>query len=187
MNFGSANYHPYPTCMKLVAAPLHSTCLKIYAQSSPCVLIGYSVHSKAYRLWDPASSRVFDSFHVSFTEHLDTSSSPFHPGTILGTMTASSPPSWEVSGPAPPEPPKPDQQPPSPSLCDTNPPSFMIISNPKTVNHTENNTEQQNNVPTQNNTIFTSRNTVTPSNNKTVNTSRNTVTIQVTRQPQGIP
>ena len=76
---------------------------KIYARSNPCVLIGYAPHSKAYRLWDPVSSRVFNSFHVTFTEHLDSVPSPFQPGTILGTTNASSPPSWDVSGPAPPE------------------------------------------------------------------------------------
>jgi transposase InsO family protein len=29
---------------------------KIYACSTPCVLIGYAPHSKAYRLWEPSSS-----------------------------------------------------------------------------------------------------------------------------------
>jgi hypothetical protein len=57
-----------------------------------------------YHLWDPVSSHVFNSFHVSFAEHLDTLDTlPFHPGTVLGTATASYPPSWDVSGPAPPK------------------------------------------------------------------------------------
>ena len=75
---------------------------KIYARSTPCVLIGYAPHSKAYRLWDPTSSRVFNSFHVTFTEHLDAEPTDLHPGTILGTADAVSPPSWDVNGPAPP-------------------------------------------------------------------------------------
>ena len=72
---------------------------KIYARSTPCVLIGYAPHSKAYRLWDPSSSRVFNSFHVTFTEHLDAEPQKLHPGTILGTESANSPPSWDVTGP----------------------------------------------------------------------------------------
>lgn len=74
---------------------------KIYARSTPCVMIGYAPHSKAYHLWDPASSCVFNSYHITFTEHLDTEPSPLHPGTILGSEEASSPSSWDVSGPAP--------------------------------------------------------------------------------------
>ena len=62
-------------------------------------MIGYAPHSKAYRLWDPASSRVFNSYHVTFFEHLDAMPSPLLPGTILGTDHASSPPSWDVTGP----------------------------------------------------------------------------------------
>ena len=55
---------------------------KVFAHSCPCVLIGYSPHSKAYRLWDVTSGRIFDSFHVSFVEHLDE-----HPAKLLlGTM-----------------------------------------------------------------------------------------------------
>ena len=75
---------------------------KIYARSSPYVLIGYAPHSKAYRLWDPASSRVFNSYHVSFFEHLESAPSSLLPGTTLGTNHASSPPSWDVVGPQPP-------------------------------------------------------------------------------------
>ena len=90
----------------------HPSPSKIYARSTPSILIGYAPHSKAYRLWDPASSRVFNSFHVSFTEHLDAEPSPLHPGTVLGTAEAPSPPSWDVSGPAPS--PVPDHRPPSP-------------------------------------------------------------------------
>jgi hypothetical protein len=86
------------------AFSLHTPSLsKIYAPSQPCVLIGYVPHSKAYHLWDPVSSCVYNSFHVTFTEHLDAAPTPFQPGTVLGTTNADSPPSWDVSGPAPPE------------------------------------------------------------------------------------
>ena len=82
---------------------------KIYARSQPCILIGYAPHAKAYCLWDPTSSRIFNSFHVSFTEHLDAQPSPLHPGTVLGTDATPPPPSWDVSGappiPVPPPPP----------------------------------------------------------------------------------
>jgi hypothetical protein len=44
---------------------------KLYARSRPCILIGYAPHSKAYRLWDTSNSQVFNSFHVTFVEHLD--------------------------------------------------------------------------------------------------------------------
>ena len=76
---------------------------KIYTCSNPCVLIGYTPHSKAYQLWDPQSNHTFDSLHVTFTEHLEADSSPFQPSTILSTKTASSPPFWDISGPAPPK------------------------------------------------------------------------------------
>ncbi len=49
------------------AFALHTLALsKVYQRSFPCILIGYAPHSKAYRLWDPSSSRVFNSYHVSF-------------------------------------------------------------------------------------------------------------------------
>jgi len=84
------------------AFALHIPALsKIYQRSAPCVLIGYAPHSKAYRLWDPASSRIFNSFHVSFTEHLDSESSPLSPGTVLGASPPTSPPSWDCPSPMP--------------------------------------------------------------------------------------
>jgi hypothetical protein len=41
---------------------------KISHRSVPCILIGYAPQSKAYRLWDQSSNRIFNSFHVSFIE-----------------------------------------------------------------------------------------------------------------------
>jgi transposase InsO family protein len=41
---------------------------KISHRSVPCILIRYAPQSKAYRLWDQSSNRVFNSFHVSFIE-----------------------------------------------------------------------------------------------------------------------
>ena len=41
---------------------------KLFQRSVPCILIGYAPNSKAYRLWDPVTDRVFNSFHVSFIE-----------------------------------------------------------------------------------------------------------------------
>ena len=61
-------------------------------------MIGYAPHLKAYRLWDPASLRVFNSYHVTFFEHLDAMPSRLLPGTILGTDRTSSPPTWDITG-----------------------------------------------------------------------------------------
>ncbi len=44
---------------------------KIYQQLCPCILIGYAPHVKAYHLWDTTTSAMFNSFHVTFLEHLD--------------------------------------------------------------------------------------------------------------------
>jgi hypothetical protein len=162
---------------------------KIYARSLPCVLIGYAPHSKAYRLWDPVSSHVFNSFHVSFAEHLDTLDTlPFRPGTVLGTAMASYPPSWDVSGPAPPEPVVPTQClhnydnffSPLPSIADQSPvsahfPSIMIPSDmniPKV--QSINNAPHQNTVTQQNNTVIHQNNTI-PHQNNTVPPQNNTV------------
>ena len=41
---------------------------KLYQRSIPYVLVGYAPNSKAYRLWDPVTDRIFNSFHVSFIE-----------------------------------------------------------------------------------------------------------------------
>ena len=123
---------------------------KIYARSSPYVLIGYAPHSKAYRLWDPASSRIFNSYHVSFIEHLDATPSPLLPGTTLGTNQASSPPSWDVVGPHPKPDPSPSPSFPFSSFSDETPsiadqtPSFPSHHHSSTIpNNTSNTVNQQ--------------------------------------------
>jgi hypothetical protein len=55
---------------------------KIYHKSMPCILIGYAPSSKAYCLWDVATGKVFNSFHVTFIEHLNSL-----PSTLLPRMT----------------------------------------------------------------------------------------------------
>ena len=69
---------------------------KIFACSCPCILIGYSPHSKAYWLWDTTSGRIFDSFHVSFIEHLNEHPTKLLLGTTI-TLEPDSPPSWETA------------------------------------------------------------------------------------------
>jgi hypothetical protein len=64
----------------------------------PCMLIGYAPHSKAYRLWDNTSGNIFNSFHITFIEHLDSSPSDLLPGTTL-LLEPDAPPSWEVPTP----------------------------------------------------------------------------------------
>jgi transposase InsO family protein len=169
---------------------------KIYARSLSCILIGYAPHSKAYRLWDPVSSRVFNSFHVSFAEHLESSTIPFRPGTLLGTTTAATPPSWDVSGPAPPtserhpfssyNDPSSSLNPHADPLTASAPfstipfPTIPAQSN-NTTNQTQQNTvnEQSNTVTQQNNTVTQQSNTVTQHNN-TVTVQSNTVIPQDT-------
>lgn len=81
-------------CQAFALIPTHNP--KISQRSAPCVLIGYAPHSKAYHLWDRASGKIFNSFHVSFIEHLDTLPIDLLPGTVLGTDEKDSPPSWDV-------------------------------------------------------------------------------------------
>ena len=68
---------------------------KILQRSVPCVLIGYAPHSKAYRLWNPASGRIFNSYHVTFIEHLDTTPVDFLPGTLVNIGDDALPPTWD--------------------------------------------------------------------------------------------
>ena len=77
-------------------ALIPTTVPKSFAHSRPCVLIGYSPHSKAYRLWDPTSGRIFNSFHVSFLEHLDERPANLLPGTMINLLP-DSPTSWETA------------------------------------------------------------------------------------------
>jgi transposase InsO family protein len=172
---------------------LHTPSLsKIYPRSQPCVLIGYTPHAKAYRLWDPASSKIYNSFHVTFTEHLDAALSSFQPGTVLGTTNATSPPSWDVSGPAPTET-SPAERPFSSTPFDSSfSPSdtadlptivdpFMIASltynsqNVPSQNNNNNTVITSNNNNMQSNNNISSNNTVPPQTNNTVNPSNNTV------------
>ena len=139
---------------------------KIYARLSPCILIAYAPHSKAYRLWDPVSSRIFNSYHVKFTEHLDAQPSSFQPGTVLGTDNTSSPPSWDTSGPLL-QTPSPSIPSPFSSLPDP-PPSHFHYKDPSSPNFQPLTQETPNSSSSD-----TSRNNVTPSND---DTSRNTVT-----------
>ena len=71
---------------------------KLFHRSTPCTLIGYAPHSKAYRLWDNTTGAIFNSFHVTFVEHLDALPSDLLPGTTV-TLDADVPPSWETPSP----------------------------------------------------------------------------------------
>ena len=53
-------------CHAFALIPTHNP--KINHRSLPCILIGYAPNSKAYRLWDTTSNRIFNSYHVSFIE-----------------------------------------------------------------------------------------------------------------------
>ena len=159
----------------------HPSLSKIYPRSNPCILIGYAPHSKAYRLWDPTSNRLFNSFHVTFTEHLEAVSSPFQPCTILNAKSASSPPSWDICGP---NLPTTNTTSLSPFSClDDNVSSFLPSNNadhPSTLVPNLTTTPsipaiEQRNTTQNHNTTATSQNTVTPSNN-TVTPANNNVT-----------
>jgi len=76
---------------------------KIYRRSTPCVLIGYAPSSKAYRLWDVTTGKVFNSFHVTFIEHLDALPSTLLPGTTA-ELAPTAPPSWDAGDLIPPSP-----------------------------------------------------------------------------------
>jgi hypothetical protein len=60
---------------------------KVYNRSVECVLIGYSLDSKAYHCFHRASGKVFISYHVSFIEsHQSVSEQiPTPPSTVLST------------------------------------------------------------------------------------------------------
>jgi histone deacetylase 1/2 len=60
-----------------VFALIQTNNLKIYQQSSPCILIGYAPNSKVYRLWDDSTGKVFNSFHVTC----------YAPGWAQGSLT----------------------------------------------------------------------------------------------------
>ena len=74
---------------------------KIYQRSTPCMFIGYAPHSKAYHLWDNTIGTIFNSFHVTFIEHLDSQPSNLLPGTTM-LFEPNAAPSWDAPGPSPP-------------------------------------------------------------------------------------
>ena len=131
-------------------ALIPTTTPKTFARSCPCVLIGYSPHSKAYQLWDRESGRIFDSFHVTFLEHLDERPTDLLPGTTI-TLTPDSPPSWDTAS-IPPAPKTPSPNPCTPTYPPTipNPPIHIPANNTvnDTITTTENNTTPPTNVPT---------------------------------------
>ena len=95
---------------------------KIYQRSRPCILIGYAPHAKAYRLWDVTSGAVFNSFHVTFLEHLDRQPFDLLPGMTI-TLNLDAPPSWDM--PPPSEPPSNTVSTlPSPSTLDSSLPNI---------------------------------------------------------------
>ena len=168
---------------------------KIYARLRPCILISYAPHAKAYWLWDPVTSQLFNSYHVTFSEHLDTQPTSFQPGMILGTSDTSLAPSWDASGPIPPSKPP---SPPSPfsSLPDP-PPSNFHYDDPSSPNFipVPQNTSATSNVNTSTNTVNPpsdtssnarnesepSRNTVSPTTND--NTTVPTITVPTINPP----
>ena len=80
-------------------ALIHTHNPKLLQRSVPCVLIGYAPHAKAYRLWNPASGRVFNSYHVTFIEHLDDLPADLLPGTLVNVSDRDVPPSWDAATP----------------------------------------------------------------------------------------
>jgi hypothetical protein len=93
----STNSVPAPAPQQALAyALIHSHNPKLLPRSVPCIMIGYGSHTKAYRLWDPVTDKIFNSFRVTFIEHLDAKSVPLLPNTILGTDTADVPGSWDT-------------------------------------------------------------------------------------------
>ena len=56
---------------------------KIYECSFKCILVGYSPHSKAYRLYHPSMHCLIETFHIKFIERKDNVSNPLYPGHII--------------------------------------------------------------------------------------------------------
>jgi hypothetical protein len=65
---------------------------KIFNRSTECILIGYSLDSKAYRCYHRAMHKVFVSHHVSFIESFNDHHTPLHPGSMLSNPPATSRP-----------------------------------------------------------------------------------------------
>ena len=69
---------------------------KIFQRSTPCILIGYAPHAKAYRLWDTTTGKIFNSYHVSFIEHLQSQPTDLLPGMMIN-LNPDAPPSWDTT------------------------------------------------------------------------------------------
>src|SRR5712671_6170731 len=68
---------------------------KVLPRSRPCILVGYAPNAKAYRLWDPPTGNIFNSFHVSFIEHLEAIPKSLFPST---TIINDAEPTWNATG-----------------------------------------------------------------------------------------
>ena len=102
---------------------------KNFQRSKPCTLIRYAPHSKAYRLWDNTTGNIFNSFYVTFVEHLNSLPSNLLPETTL-LFDPDAPSSWEV--PSPDQATLPAQQPTSnmPLTITSSPPLSPIDNEP---------------------------------------------------------
>ena len=73
---------------------------KILAHSYECMLIGYSMNSKAYRLFHHNTGKVIQSYHVKFIKCKDAMGSPLFPGRTVELPVADLPsspsPSWQA-------------------------------------------------------------------------------------------
>lgn len=68
---------------------------KVYDRSVECVLIGYSLDSKAYHCYHRASHKVFVSYHVSFIESHTSTNAPLRPDITIDNASP------QASSPAP--------------------------------------------------------------------------------------
>ena len=74
-------------------ALIHTNNPKLFQRSTPCILIGYAPRAKAYRLWNTTTGKVFNSYHVTFIEHLQSQPADLLPGTIIN-LNPDAPPTW---------------------------------------------------------------------------------------------
>ena len=160
---------------------------KILQRSVPCILIGYAPHAKAYRLWNPSSHRIFNTFHITFVEHLDSQPSDLLPGTLLNVGDHSLPPSWDVAShdTTPTSPPTPSLNVPitiphssfnNPSFPSLSPVPSTISSNPNNVISNTVNTDTSNTNTVNTNTVNTNTVNTNSVNTNTVNTNTNNIT-----------
>jgi len=179
----------------------------------PCILIGYTPHAKAYRLWDTTTGRIFNSYHVTFIEHLQSQPSDLLLGTTIN-LNPDAPPSWDstpilrltppssvldpdddinesIPNPILPSFPPiiPNQASPSPHNSQNTPPPVVSSTvRPLTIPSQNNNTITNNTNTTSNNTIQPI--TIPNENNNTVtnnhnnnNNNNNTVTNNTNNVP----